>query len=222
MIAGVTRDDLINFLATRLVEAPRDRPFRVAINGPVAVGKSHFTGDLCTCIEALGRTTRTVSVDAFLQPRSKPTQPQHVYLYEKVLDLELLRDRVLVPLGPGGECSFVRGTIDRESGQEFSVESERCPRDAIFIVDGVLLLRPIVCAYWDCRIYLDAPLDVAMERAVERDLKFRQFPDDEAVRANYRARFAPLHRHYERLSDPTRNADILIDYSDLHMPRILS
>ncbi len=228
-LVPVTRDELLDSLAARLVGAPTERPYRVAVNGPVAVGKSLFTGDLCDRIAGLGRAVRTVSVDGFRRSARERVVGESiaVHLYERVLDLELLRDRVLVPLGPrgsvapGGDPRYLPGNVDRATGKALPDETLGCPRDAIFVVDGVLLFKPVVVGHWDCRVYLDAPLDVTRERAVARNATYPAFPDDDAVRAHYESNFVPLLEHYEAEVRPRERADVLIDYADLERPRLV-
>lgn len=190
----MTRDDLLDTLAQRIAAAPEDRPYRVAVNGPVAVGKSMFNGDLSDRVRAHGRTVLNASIDQFRLPGGGDL-PEDIgeRLYSHVLDFARFRDELLLP--------------DRAG--------------AIVLADGVLLFHPELDPHWDLRIYLHCSESCAIERAAKRNEKYPAFPDAEAARENYRKRFLPFLALYEDRVDPRARADIVVDYEDYESPRIV-
>lgn len=209
----MTRDELLDRIAQRLAGASSDRPLRVAVNGPVAVGKSMFTGDLCDRVRALGRPVVNTSFDRF-RLADDANAPEEIgeRLYSHVLDFELFRDRFLLPLGPDGDRRYLQD----------ATEEQTAPRNAIGIADGVLLFHPVLNEHWDLRIYLDCSPTCAIERAAIRNERYPQIPDAEAARENYRTRFLPFLALYEKRVSPRSKADILVNYEDFDAPRILT
>ncbi len=79
----------------------------------------------------------------------------------------------------------------------------------LFDYAGIFLGRTELRPYWDVAIFLDAEFEVAMERALSRDLGL--FGDAVQTRERYTRRYWPGQRLYFQQCRPRERADVLID-----------
>ena len=90
------------------------------------------------------------------------------------------------------------------------------PRDAVLVVDGVFLHRPLLRDLWDWSLWLDVPFDIAYARMAQRD---GCDPDPDApTNARYR-RGQELYLHE---AAPREAASVVVDNSDFAHPRRVS
>jgi len=112
-------------------------------------------------------------MDSYLQPMTKRYQrgreSAEGYYYDS-FNYPLLIQNVLEPLSPGGNLQ-IRKSVTNLSADSTSEEPlETVNKDAILLLDGVFLMRKELLNYWDVKIYVDISFEIALERALERDL----------------------------------------------------
>ena len=129
--------------------------------------------------------------------------------YEDVRDLGAVRARLLDPLGPGGNRSFVTETFDVASDRRIERASQQADDDAILLVEGSFIQRPELRPHWDFVIFLDVPTEEAHRRGMARD----QVAMGGVDRASelYRKRYEPAFTRYVLECDPIGQADAVID-----------
>jgi uridine kinase len=133
-------------------------------------------------------------------------------------DYTAIRSELLDPLGPGGTRRFRQAVFDYRSDRPVDVPHRTVPADAILLFDGVFLQRPEVAGSWDIRVWVEAPFDVTVPRAVSRDAGGA---DQAAViRAKYEARYVPGQLMYMDQCRPRDMADILVNNADLNNPHL--
>jgi uridine kinase len=87
----------------------------------------------------------------------------------------------------------------------------------VLIVDGVFAFRPQLNDFWDFRIWLEIDEETSVRRGVQRD----QARDGAQVEAVHRDRYLAAERLYLAEVDPARLAEVVIDNTVLHQPRLL-
>jgi uridine kinase len=190
----------------------------VAVDGPDGAGKTRFADALAEVLRTEGRSVVRVSVDGFHQPRTVRYRrgrdsPEGFWLDS--YDYQRFRDDVLDPFGPGGSRRY------RAAAHEVATDSSLTPAvqvaepGSVLVVDGIFLHRDEVVDAWDLSVFLDAPFTETARRMAERD---GTHPDLEHPRTR---RYVEGQRLYYAACQPQRRADILIDNSDYHLPRIL-
>src|SRR5581483_1396929 len=97
------------------------------------------------------------------------------------------------------------------------VEREADER-AVLIFDGVFLLRAELRDAWDYRIFVEAPFDETLRRAVIRDAELMGGAD--AVRQRYRDRYTPGQELYLAAANPAELADVVVHNVDPRRPRL--
>jgi uridine kinase len=216
----VGRRDALAALAERIAALERPHPVRVAIDGVDAAGKTTLADEL---VEPLGRRGRPVvraSLDAFHNPaaiRYRRSDAGESY-YRDSFDHAGLVAALLGPLGPGGSRRYRRAIFDYRVDEAVHAPLEEAPPDAVLLFDGVFLLRPELRGHWDLSVFVHAPFDVTLERALVRDREL--FGSDDAVRERYRTRYVPGQRLYLREAEPERRASLVLENGDPARPRL--
>ena len=218
----MAREETLDQLANRIAARIADRPLRVAIDGVDASGKTTLADELAPLLIAWGRPVIRASVDGFQRPRAEryrrgPDSPEGYY--HDSFDYAALRERLLLPLGPGGSRRIRRAVFDLASDRPLPPHEETAQDGAILLLDGVFLLRPELYDLWDYRVFVDAPFAVTLARAAKRDLAL--FGSAEAVIARYQRRYIPGQRLYLREARPRDRADVVIENEDLEEPRLV-
>jgi uridine kinase len=200
-------------LATLVLAVARPHPTRVAVDGFSAAGKSTLADELAGVIT--GRPVIRVEIDHFMRPPGTrtaypPDSPDSYYLDS--WDYPAVRDRLLRPLGPGGDRRY-RTAITDARGRPVDSALRTAAEDAILIADGVFLQRRDLDPHWDLRIWVDIGFDDVLRRGVARD---GARMDDAARR--YRTKYIPGERRYRDEVDPAGRADVVVDNRDPAAP----
>jgi uridine kinase len=89
---------------------------------------------------------------------------------------------------------------------------------AVLLFDGVFLQCSELYAQWDLIIWVDAPFEVTVERAIARDFSGKS--EIERLRRLYERRYVPGQRIYMDRCEPQKRAHVVVDNSDYSDPRL--
>ena len=221
----MTRKQIIEGLVDLICGVERPHPLRVAIDGVDAAGKTTLAEDMSPLIESRGRPVIRASVDGFHNPRMVRYQrgensPEGYYLDS--FDNDAILQKVLIPLGPGGNRKYHPRVFDFRLDIPTHESWREAPVDAILLFDGVFLLRPELREYWDFSIFVDANFDVSVPRAVRRDVaRSNGKLDWETTFAKYNQRYVPGQQIYLAKSNPKSVADVVVDNTILDKPILI-
>jgi uridine kinase len=215
----VSRSRVLERLVAAVERLPRDRPARVAVDGPDAAGKTTLADELASLLRWRGHETIRASLDGFHRPR--PARHARGDLspegyYEDAFDLAALRRELLDPLGPGGTRRFRPAVFDHLADEPLEGPVRTATERAILIVDGVFLLRPELRAAWDLAIFVSVGAEEVVRRARLRDAEL--FGTADAAEARYRARYLPAQMLYRARVDPEARADLVLHNDDPERP----
>lgn len=215
----MNRPELLERLASRILEVRTPHPVRVAIDGVDGAGKTTLADDLAATLERAGRQVIRASIDGFHRPRAdrhrRGRRSPEGY-YHDSFDLALLRAALLDPLGPGGDRSYRSAAWDWRGDRPVDRPAARAASDAILVFDGVFLMRPELSACWDFRVFLHVDFRHSVARACARDATDEA--GREALRVLYRDRYVPGQRLYLDACDPRARADVVIVNDDPDRP----
>ena len=216
------RQEVLQQLANTIVSIKHAHPLRVAIDGIDASGKTMLADELAPWIEGQGRPIIRASIDGFHRPRQEryrrgPDSPEGYY--EDSFDYAALREVLLIPLGPHGTRHYHRAVFDVRADAPITTTDEDAPRNAVLLFDGIFLLRPELVDMWDYCIFVNVDFDVALKRAIQRDL--RLFGSPEAVQARYLRRYFPGQQLYLRAVEPHKRADVIVENNDPEHPGLV-
>lgn len=215
----MTRDEMLDHLASRLLTLQLQHPIRVAVDGVDAAGKTTLADELAAFLIKRGRPVIRASIDRFHRPRAErhrqgATSPDGYYADS--FDYNALRSALLQPLGPQGSRIYRRAVFDYRTDTPSLTEEEVAPEVAILLFDGVFLLRPEINDQWDYRIFVDVPFAVTVERAIQKDSDL--FGSAEATRARYEERYIPGQQIYLNSVAPLRHAQAILNNEDPQHP----
>lgn len=161
---------------------PADRTRYIAIDGQGGAGKSTLAARLALEVPAAA----VVHADDF----ASPSVPEW--------DFERFRAQVLVPLLAGRPGHYQRWDWDTDTGAEW----HDVPVGVALILEGVSATRREIEAPWDLTVWVDAPEDVRLARALQRD--------GPAAMATWRTVWIPEENAYIARERPQERVDLIV------------
>jgi uridine kinase len=204
-----TFTEFARLLAERQHES---RALLVAIDGFGGSGKSTFSAFLEGALRRAGLTAvTTVPADGFVMNlreedwRPPPSMPGMRAPYR--IDLDRLHRELLEPLRGGSTAQFVhRDWWDAERTEVQIVHSQ-----GIVLVEGAYTLDSRLRDFYDERIFLECPQELALERALARDVP--QSKDPFTASLVWREIHGPAEAAYIREQNPRVAAHVVVDSS---------
>ncbi len=221
-MAEFSRREILKKTADRILALELGRPVRVGIDGVTASGKSTFATDLCAILKGSYRPVILTSLDGFHNPRSqrytRGRESAEGYYYD-AYDYAAIVANLLQPLGPQGNKRYCTQTFDLQRDQPIHLEFTCAEDKSILIVDGSFALRPELRGHWDFSIFLEVSLDIAVERAVQRDAM--TFGSADEARRVTKGRYHGAHSIHANACRPKEAANLVIQNDDPTNPKIL-
>jgi uridine kinase len=186
------------------------RPALTAVDGVDGSGKTTFASRLASAIETAGRPAVIVHEDDFLAPREiryRLGRDSPEGYFRDSYDLAALIERVLDPLGPGGDRRVQRRVFDHRTDAPIAAPVEEVPDDAVVIVEGMFLHRDELATRWDWSVFLDVPFTETAGRMAQRD---GSHPDPEHPTMR---RYVDGQRIYLARCHPRERATVVLDNS---------
>jgi uridine kinase len=134
-------------------------------------------------------------------------------------DNAAIRDRLLVPLGPGGSRRYRTAMMDFAARVAVDGPVLTAPDDAILVADGVFLQRPELDPHWDLRVYVDVSFDEVLRRGVARDQEWME--SAAAAEHRYRTKYIPGERLYVDAVRPRDRAQVVVGNEDVTAPTLV-
>ena len=190
----------------------------VGIDGVDGSGKTTFANELASLLDERGERCIRISLDDFHAQRADRYRrgrdsPEGFWLDS--YDYVAFRERVLVPLGAGGDGRYRGASHDLERDLLIDPPVIDAGKPTVVVVDGLFLQRRELRWAWDAVAFLDVDFAVSVGRMSERDGS-----DPDPAAASNR-RYVEGQRIYFRECDPRGKAEILIDHNNIARPRVL-
>jgi uridine kinase len=217
------RAETLADLAEVILAVERPHPVRVAIDGCSAAGKTTLADELAQVLAS--RTEREViraGIDYFKRAAELRTAYPHDSPEGYYLDTwnnEAIRDRLLIPLGPGGDRRYCTGVMDPSARTALETPVRVALDDAVLLADGAFLQRPELDDYWDLRVYVDVSFDEVLRRGIERDQQW--MTSAAAAEHRYLTKYIPGERLYVDEIRPRERAQIVVNNEDPANPTLL-
>ncbi len=216
------RAELITQIAAHITRLKRPPPAKIAIDGIDASGKTTLADELAVFLQQAGHPIIRASIDGFHNPREvrhqKGPLSSEGYFYDS-FDYPALKKLLLDPLSENGDLYYQTALFDFRTDANVHSSLEIAPDNAILLFDGVFLQRPELTTYWDFTIFVDVSFEVALARALERDL--RLFGDRAVVLERYQKRYIPAQQLYMDLCHPRDHANLVVENDDSLNTRLI-
>ncbi len=142
-------------------------PAVIAISGFGGSGKSSLANSLGTALNI-----PVIGIDSFMKLGAFTSE----YNFWEIMDFARLENEILKPfLNKDGEISY--GHFDPKLNK--ISETRTSQNTGRIIVEGVGLIRPELIKYFTYKIWIDCPLEIAIERGKKRDREEYGNPTDE-------------------------------------------
>jgi uridine kinase len=218
-----TRAEVLAELARVVLAVVRPHPVRVAIDGCSAAGKTTLADELARVLEGrTGRPVIRVGIDYFkraVESRTAYPQDSPESYYLDSWDNAAIRDRLLVPLGPGGSRRYRTAIMDLAARVAVDGPALIAPDDAVLIADGAFLQRPELDPYWDLRVYVEVSFDEVLRRGVARDQHWMASAAEAERR--YHTKYIPGERRYLDEVRPADRAQVVVGNEDPAAPSLV-
>jgi uridine kinase len=200
----------------REIEGKKDknRPFLIGISGIDGAGKTRFAGDLEKFLIDRNYETQAIRLDDFHNPEAVryAGDDQAENYYNRSFNISLIVERLLKPLRRKTNFSIKLKLLDWPT-DKYDVEQDfSFSQKTVVIFEGVFLFRKELAPYIDYKIHLDITFAESKRRAKDRD--------PEAVLEKYDKKYLPAQAKYLKEYPPDKTADMVIDNSDWHQPRL--
>ncbi len=216
-----SREEALDAIALSIDAVDLPHPVRVGVDGVSASGKTVFADELCGILRGMGHNVIRAGVDGFHNPpevRHRRGGLSVKGYMEDSFNLKAIREYLLVPLGPGGDLSFLSSVYDHKVEKPTEQERFLAFAGSILIFEGVMLFRDELADFFDYKILVHVSHEVALERAKVRDLE--HFGGMEQLLKKYNQRFIPGQRLYQEQCDPRSLADVVLGNEDWARPRL--
>ncbi|MCU1656550.1 MAG: hypothetical protein JWO57_1206 [Pseudonocardiales bacterium] len=168
--------------AARIASASPSRPVWIGVDGPGGAGKSTLARRIADSIAG----AVVVSVDDFSGPRFQ------------AWDWDRFDEQLARPLRAGRGGRYQVWDWDRDEGREW-VDVRA---DSIVVLEGVSAIRTEVDVPWGLTIWVEAPRDVRLARALARD--------GAPMMARWLEHWIPSEEAYIAVQRPQDRADLVV------------
>jgi uridine kinase len=196
-----------------------DRPFVLGITGVDCAGKTEFAAGLESFLRERGYRTQIIYLDDFNNPRSirRGGDDRVELYYQRVkqggsFNWDRLIDELLRPIREAGRVTRRLTSVSwQDDDLTYETDYEVTP-ETVVILEGVFLFLDFISRHVDYYLYLDITPEERRKRASVRD--------PEGVQKSYERKYLPAFRAFIEEYPPERYADLVIDNTDWHQPRL--
>jgi uridine kinase len=213
------RKELIKIIVNEIEKLQFEHPIRVGVSGITASGKSTLAQEIALEIVSRGYLCIKASIDDFHNPKklrySQALSLAHAY-YENAHDYDALRERLLKPLGKGGNLTYQTQSLDLETDISVDPEPQVAAINTILVVDGTFLFKEKLNDYWDFRIFVHTDFEIALKRGIKRDQA--RLGGESATEKRYLERYHKASMIYINDCNPMSKAQLIVNNNNFNAP----
>jgi len=216
------RQSVVNELAAMICDLERGHVRRIAIDGTTGAGKTTLANELAFAIDANGVPVERLTMDGYHNPkkiRYRQGRMEPMGYYQDAYDFEAFAEQVLKPLGPQGNGTYVPKILDLASDTSVSCSPVSLTPDAVLVVDGSFLQKPVLAHNWDLVVFLQVDLSICRQRGIERDQEL--LGGREQAAKTFNQRYQPAARHYLATCRPADSADVRLVNDHFDAPQLI-
>lgn len=213
------RNELIAEISNRILSLKLPHPIRVGVSGITASGKTTLANELMGELRVRKMDVVRTSIDNFHNPRVvryKQGKESAIGYYEDAHDYNSFKQKLLIPLGPGGDLHYQTISLDLDKDEFVNQKSKVAKRDSIFIIDGTFLFKKDLSDLYDYKIFVNTDFELARKRGASREE--RNFGSFEKAEEMFITRYHAASKLYIEQHLPQLKADVVINNDDLDNP----
>ena len=213
------RSELISELANRILDLKILHPIRVGVSGITASGKTTLANELAKELQEREKHVVRTSIDQFHNPRViryRQGKESAIGYYEDAHDYNTFKEKLLIPLGPGGNRQYQPISLDLEKDEYVNTEAKLANKATIFIIDGTFLFKEELRDLFDYKIFVDTDFELARKRGSKREEQ--AFGSYEKAEEIFLKRYHAASKLYLEQHEPKLHGDVVIDNNDIEHP----
>ena len=213
------RSELISEIANRILCLKTLHPIRVGVSGITSSGKTTLANELTEELRRRKMDVIRTSIDNFHNPRViryRQGKESAIGYYEDAHDYNSFKQKLLIPLGPGGNLHYQTNSLDLAKDEYVNPELKIANRDTIFIIDGTFLFKKDLSNLYDFKIFVKTDFDLARKRGAKREE--RAFGSYEKAEEMFLNRYHVASKLYLEQHSPQLNADVVINNNEFDNP----
>ncbi|MGB3259337.1 hypothetical protein [Paenisporosarcina sp.] len=213
------RSELISEIANRILCLKILHPIRVGVSGITSSGKTTLAIELTEELRRRKMDVIRTSIDNFHNPRViryRQGKESAIGYYEDAHDYNSFKQKLLIPLGPGGNLHYQTNSLDLAKDEYVNPELKIATRDTIFIIDGTFLFKKDLNHLYDFKIFVKTDFELARKRGAKREE--RAFGSYEKAEEMFLNRYHVASKLYLEQHSPQLNADVVINNNELDNP----
>lgn len=213
------RNELISEIANKILSLNVAHPIRVGVSGITASGKTTLANELMEELQKRKTDVVRTSIDHFHNPRViryRQGKESAIGYYEDAHDYTSFMQKLLIPLGPGGNLHYQTISLDLERDEFVNTESKVAKRDSIFMIDGTFLFKNDLSNLYDYKIFVQTDFEIARKRGAKREEG--NFGSYEKAEDMFKKRYHAASKMYIEEHSPQLKADVVINNDDLDNP----
>lgn len=213
------RGKLISELVDKILILKASHPIRVGISGITASGKTTLANELAVELQTRKKNVIRTSIDHFHNPkciRYRQGKESALGYYQDAHDYESFKQKLLIPLGPGGNLHYQTISLELATDQYVKPDIQVASKDMILIVDGTFLFKKQLCDLYDFKIFVDTDFELARQRGAKREEQ--AFGSYEKSEEMFIKRYHAPSKIYMDEHKPQFKADVVINNNNLNDP----
>lgn len=199
-----------------------DHVRRVAVDGTTASGKSTLANEITAELQDRGIAVERLTMDGYHNPkeiRYRKGRLSSAGYFEDAYDFDAFVTHVLEPLGPGGSGSYLPQVFDLAEDEYVERPLISLAPEAVLIVDGSFLQRPILAGFWDLVVFVDTQPAICRQRGIDRD--HEQLGGRDIAAEIYDERYQGASQNYLLTHQPAGSADLRVVNNDFDAPELM-
>lgn len=195
------------------LQAAKQKPVRIAINGIEGTGKTVFANKLTKYLQQQQFNAIQVTIDGYHNIKAiryQQGRDSAKGYFEDAFNEQAFVDKVLLA-SQAAQANYTPAIHDIENEQTVEMQPIAIDDNTILITDGAYLFKPIYRPHWDLKIYLKVSFELAQKRGVARDKAM--LGGEAATIAKYKQRYHKASSIYLSQNDVEAIADLVIDNS---------
>lgn len=213
------RSELISEIANRILCIEIYHPIRIGVSGITSSGKTTLANELMEELRKRKKDVIRTSIDNFHNPkviRYRQGKESAIGYYEDAHDYNSFKQKLLTPLGPGGNLHYQTSSFDLVKDEYVKPNLKIAKRDTIFIIDGTFLFKKDLSDLYDFKIFVKTDFELARKRGVKREE--RAFGSYEKAEEMFLKRYHVASKLYLEQHSPQLIADVVINNNELGNP----
>lgn len=218
----MSRSELISDIVDKILCLKRPHPIRVGVSGITSSGKTTLANEISEELRRRNRDVIRTSIDNFHNPRViryRQGRESAMGYYEDAHDYDAFKQKLLIPLGPGGNLQYQIESLDLGTDEYVNPEIQTANIDTIFVIDGTFLFKTDLIDLLDFKIFVETDFELARKRGAKREeVALGSYKKAEEM---FLKRYHVASKLYLEQHTPKLNADIVINNNNLDNPFIV-